>query len=95
MSNVCQNFPNAAKISNFSETFQLHKKLSNFARFFPTSLGSFKLKHKLSNFKLSNLKLCNFSFFPTTRKPSILVDKKWTKFMGIMKFPNFFQVLEF
>ena len=59
------NFPTASKLSNFSETFQLQKKLSNFARFFPTSLGSFQLKQKLSNFRLSNLKLSNFSFFPT------------------------------
>ena len=61
------------------ETFQLLKKLANFARFFPISLGSFQLRWvlsnfsatfqlsnlKLSNLKLSNLKLSNFSFFPT------------------------------
>ena len=58
---------------NCSKTFQLQKKLSNFARFFPTLLGSFQLQSVLSNFywlfptsaKLSNLKLSNFSFFPT------------------------------
>ena len=78
LSNFSQNFPTAAKLSNFSETFQLKTKLSNFARFFPTSIGSFQLRSvlsnfawlfpttdKLSNFRLSNLKLSNFSFFPT------------------------------
>ena len=50
---VHSNFPTAAKLSNFSnfsETFQLQKKLSNFARFFPTSIGSFQLRLALSNF---------------------------------------------
>ena len=45
-------------------------KFSNFARLFPSSLGSFQLKQKLSNFRLSNLrlsnlKLSNLSFFLT------------------------------
>ena len=66
------------ELSNCSESFQLQKKLSNFARFFPTLLGSLQLRSilsnfawlfptsaKLSNFRLSNLKLSNFSFFPT------------------------------
>ena len=49
------------------------ESLSNFAQFFPTSLGTFQIKHNLSNFRLSNLKFSNFSFFqllfPTTRIP--------------------------
>ena len=71
LSNFSQIFPTAAKLSNFSETFQLQKKLSNFARFFPTLLGSFQFRFALSNFsefsnfRFSNLKLSNFSFFPT------------------------------
>ena len=72
------NFPTSVVLSNFipsfltsAQTFQLQSVLSNFARFFPTSLGSFQLQPnfptsaKLSNFRLSNLKLSNFSFFPT------------------------------
>ena len=34
-------------------------------QFFPTSLGSFQLKQKLSNFRLSNLNISNFSFLAT------------------------------
>ena len=52
-------------VFNCGETFQLQKKLSNFVRFFPTSLGSFQIKQNFSNFRLSNLKFANFSFFPT------------------------------
>ena len=61
-------------------TFRFQKKISNFARFFLTSLGfynfawtllisldSFQLEQKLSNFRLSNLTLSNFSVSPTTR----------------------------
>ena len=74
LSNFGQNFPTAAKLSNFSETFKLKKKtfqlrsvLSNFALFFPTSVGSFQLRSVLSNFagffptsaQLSNFKLSN------------------------------------
>ena len=68
---VHSNFPTAAKLSNFSnfsETFQLQKKLSNFARFFPTSIGSFQLQSILSNFAWlfpTSAKLSNFSFFST------------------------------
>ena len=63
---------------NLWRTFQLQSKLSKFKRSFPTSIGSFQLRSvlfnfswlflisaKLSNFRLSNLKLPNFSFFPT------------------------------
>ena len=56
------------KRSNFGETFQLQKKLSNFSRFFPTSIGSFQLRSVLSNFAWlfpNSAKLSNFSFFPT------------------------------
>ena len=42
-----------SELSNCSQTFQLWKKLSIFARVFPTSLDSFQLKQKLSNFRLS------------------------------------------
>ena len=52
--NFSQNFPTAAKLSDFSETFQLRSVLSNFARFFSTSQGSFQLKQKLSNYRISN-----------------------------------------
>jgi len=58
------------KLKSLYWTFQLQrnfltsKKLSNFGRFFPASLDSFQLKQKVSNFRLSNLKLSNFSFFP-------------------------------
>ena len=38
------------ELSNCSESFQLQKKLSNFARFFPTLLGSLQLRSILSNF---------------------------------------------
>ena len=48
---VQRNFPTSAK---------LWKKLSKFARVFSTSLGSFQLKQILYN-----LKLFNFSFFPS------------------------------
>ena len=41
------------KLSNCSETLQLQKKLSNFAKFFPTSHGSFQLRTVLSNFTRS------------------------------------------
>ena len=51
--------------SKLESSFHLHSLLSNFAWLFPTSLGSFQLKQKLSNFRLSNLKLSNSSFFPT------------------------------
>ena len=44
---------------------QLRSVLSNFARFFPSSLGSFQLKHKPSNYRLSN-----FSCSSTTRIPA-------------------------
>ena len=67
-----RNFPTS------KETFQLRSVLSNFCRFFPISLGSFQLQRNfltskeafqlrlaLFNFRLSNLKLSNFSFFPT------------------------------
>ena len=73
---VHSNLPTSARTFQMRRNFQ--KKLSNFARFFPTSLGSFQLQSvlsnfawlfptsaKLSNFRLSNLKLSNFSFFPT------------------------------
>ena len=42
------------ELSNCSESFQLQKKLSNFARFFPTLLGSLQLRSILSNSILSN-----------------------------------------
>merc|ERR1711911_272880 len=44
------NFPSSFKLSNFSQNFQLRSFLSNFNRFFPTSLGSFQLRLALSNF---------------------------------------------
>ena len=43
----------------------LERSISNFNRFFSTSLGAFQLKQKLSNFRLSKLKLSNFSFSRT------------------------------
>ena len=46
------------EVSNFSQNFLTAAKLSNFAWLFPTSAI-------LSNFRLSNLKLSNFSLFPT------------------------------
>ena len=42
--NFRDKFRSSFKFSNCSETFQLRKKLSNFARFFLTSLGSFQLQ---------------------------------------------------
>ena len=40
-----------------NDSYQFRSVLSNFARFFPTSLGSFQLKEKLFNFRLSNFSL--------------------------------------
>ena len=65
LSNFYDNFPNSLKLSNCSETFQLQRKLSNFAWSFLTSLGSFQPKKNFSNFRLSNLKLSSFSFLQT------------------------------
>ena len=57
------------KLESLSWTWKDSMKiLFNLARFFPTSQGCFQLK-KLLNFILSNLKIYNFSFFPTTRIP--------------------------
>ena len=60
--------------TNFSETFQLQKNVSNFAPFFLTSLGSSQLKQ---NFGLSNLKLSNFSFFPTALSNYTYPETDW------------------
>ena len=56
-----------AKLSNFSETFQLRSVLSHFNRLFPTSLGSLQLQ---PNFPTSR----SFKLpFPTTRIPKIFL----------------------
>ena len=78
LSNCSETFQLQRNFPTKNKTFQLRSVLSNFARFFPTSIGSFQLRSvlsnfawvfpttaKLSNFRLSNLKLSNFSFFPT------------------------------
>ena len=75
LSNFYDNFPNSFKLSNCSETFQLQKKLSNFAWSFPTSLGSFQPKQNFSNFRLSKLNFPVSRFFqlpfPATRIPPL------------------------
>ena len=48
------------------ESFQNRKKFSNSGRQFPTSLGSFQIKQKHSNLRLSNLKISNSTLFPST-----------------------------
>ena len=44
------------------ETFQLRWVPFNFARFFPTSLGSFQLEQKLSNFPCFPTALSNYTY---------------------------------
>ena len=59
-------------------TFQLQRNFPTFGQFFPTSLGCFKLQSALSNFAWlfpTSAKLSNFSFFPTTRIPYLLVKR--------------------
>ena len=63
LSNCGETFQLQRNFQTSNETFQHWSVLSNFACFFATSLASFQLKQKLSNFRLSKLKLSNFSFF--------------------------------
>jgi len=49
------------QFSKFIYTFQFWPEIFNFARFIPTSLGSFQHKHKLSNFRLSNYTIPSWS----------------------------------
>ena len=58
------NFSSEVRIFNFSDNLSSSFKLFISSQAFPTSPGSFQFK-KLSNFRLSDLKLSNFSFFPT------------------------------
>ena len=48
------NFSTSARTFKLQRNFPISAKLSNFARFFPTSQGSFQLKQKLSNYRISN-----------------------------------------
>ena len=48
---------------------------------FPTPIGNFQLKWKISNFRFSNLKIPHFSFFPTALSnymyPNYIIDVCW------------------
>jgi len=54
-----------------ARTFQLQLELSKFSANFPTSVGSFQLQSFQFHFGLFNLKLSNFSFFPTALSNSM------------------------
>ena len=58
-------------------SFQFRWDFPNFAQFFSTSLGSFQLKQKVSNFRLSNLKLSNSLFFLTYPVQAVMKLKPW------------------
>ena len=75
-SNFSDNFPNSFKLWTFQlQNFSTSAKLSNFARFFPTSLGSFQLKQKLSNFSFFH---CNLQLdVPQLIASKIPADFKW------------------
>ena len=65
------------KISNFSQSFELHRNFTNTMVNFPNSNIAFQLKRNLTNFELFNIELSNFSIFPTLLRSS-MIHGPWT-----------------
>ena len=65
--------------SKFISTFQFQLELSKFRRNLSISLDFFQLNQKLSDFRLSNLRLSHFSVFPTalTTYMCLFIPSNW------------------
>ena len=69
MMNYWLTFQLRPDLSNFSETFQFQKKLSDFGWFFPTSIGSLQLQiFQLKTFQLLVLSNCHFQLHVSPQK---------------------------
>ena len=64
LSNFCQNFPTVANFYNFSETFKLQKKISDFAQSFLRAKKNFRQKKipGKKNFSASEKWVIQFTF---------------------------------